>query len=307
MPEAKTAFIPTVESALTKATVINEALIRRSHELQQAGHAVPVSVKEEHTLVMYEGSLGRDRVLLNGHGFNLRRSGETFSADDLLKAANTDHEKFSANVLLRPVTEAAVLPTVAYVAGPTEALYWEQADVVFDAMGIERHPVLTRWSGHIVENRVEKTLEKYGLVLDDLSLPEGQLESRLVRENIPEELERALKVIRHTIDEQAPHVIEAAVAIDPTLRKPTEHAQHNMLSQLEHIERKVVSQLKRRNEVLMRQVAAARAAIYPLQKPQERVINVLHYLIRHGPDYLNGVMRACQHWAAHLESPVSAE
>jgi uncharacterized protein YllA (UPF0747 family) len=69
---------------------------------------------------MLEGRQGRDRLIRDGDAFITRRSGERFTHGELERLAAASPERFSGNVLLRPVVESTLLPTVAYVAGPGE-------------------------------------------------------------------------------------------------------------------------------------------------------------------------------------------
>jgi bacillithiol biosynthesis cysteine-adding enzyme BshC len=303
--EAKRASVAVMRSAIERDAEIRSVLLERNERLQSAGKPVPVPVLEDHTMLMMIGAQGRDRILADGRQLHLRRSGERFERDELLEFIEDEPWQFSPNVLLRPIAEAQLLPTVAYIAGPTEAAYWAQVHPVFELLGTTAPRVLLRWSGRVVEQRVLKVLAKYDLSMDDLALAEGQLESRLVRDQLPDDVNDTLRDLRSAIDKGFRDLVTAATRIEPTLEKPVLGAQNHLYGQLDHIERKIVTQLKGRNEVLMRQVSAARTSLFPLQKPQERVVNVLQYLIRYGPEYLDGVTQACRAWAADLESPAT--
>ena len=82
-----------------------------------------------------------------GDGFRTRRGGETYSTADLAAIAAAEPERLSPNVLLRPVVESAVLPTVAYVAGPGELRYLALTPPVYAALGVDRQLPVPRWSG----------------------------------------------------------------------------------------------------------------------------------------------------------------
>ena len=99
------------------------------------------------TLVFLDGAQGRDRLVRAGDGFRTRRGGETFSTADLAAIAAAEPERLSPNVLLRPVVESAVLPTVAYVAGPGELRYLALTPPVYAALGVDRQLPVARWSG----------------------------------------------------------------------------------------------------------------------------------------------------------------
>lgn len=295
---AKRAMAPHLLAALDRWDALEAGLRSRADALEAAGAPVRVPVRPGETLVMVEGTRGRDRLLADGECFHTRRAGERWSLDALRALAADDPQRLSPNVLLRPVIEAALLPTVAYVAGPGERQYLDQTSPIYDLLGIPAQRVVTRWSGRVVERRIEKILTRYGIEPDDLLGPEGQLEARLVRDAVPDDAAQAIEALRQSLATEYDRLIDAAVALDPTLRKPATAAQQRALRDVAGVEKRLISHLKTRNETLVRQLEAARAAVFPRGQPQERVLNVLQYLVRYGGDYLFGVLAACEEWAS---------
>src|SRR2546425_12900690 len=106
----------------------------------------------------------------------------------------------SPNVLLRPVIEAALLPTLAYAAGPAELKYLPDAAPLYDLLGVARQAPVPRWSGVLVEGRVEKLMQRYGLGLEALDGKPGELEARLVRESPPPEATESFGTLRQEIE-----------------------------------------------------------------------------------------------------------
>jgi bacillithiol biosynthesis cysteine-adding enzyme BshC len=282
-PCMKRAALPHLLRALDLAEELNATLHVRARELEAAGHDPGVEVVDGATLVMIEGALGRDRLIVDDGGFVARRSGERFDAATLRQIALRAPERLSPNVLLRPVVESALLPTVAYVAGPAELRYLELAASIYDRLGVPRQRPVPRWSGLLVERRVDRVLEKFGIALGELLAPAGPLEARLVRAQLPAEATEALAELRAAIDAQYEIVTRAAEAIDPTLARPLERIRAQALAGADAVEQKLVRHLKRRQETELGQLAKARAAVFPNGKPQERVLTVAPFLARYGP------------------------
>ncbi len=299
---AKKAAAPFICRALERAADINAGLATQATRLAASGEAVPVSIDEQATTVMIEATLGRDRLLYRNDSFVARRSGESWSQSELLELLANDPERFSPNVLLRPVVEAALLPTIAYVAGPGEMKYLAQADSIYEVIGVEPQSRIARWSGRIIEPRVARVLKKYDITPDDISGPDGQLEARLVRDDMPVEAESAIAELRQSITEQYDRLVTAAGDLDPTLRKPIESAGRTSLKDLAHAERRIISHLKLRNEIVIKQLAKARHSLYPQGKPQERVLNIVPFLIRYGDSLLDQVLEKCVDWNRALET-----
>lgn len=300
-PAAKRAMAPRLLEALEAAPTIDAALQERADGLRGDNRTVPVTVGDGATLVMLEGPLGRDRLVMDGKKFATRRAGERFDLAALRAIADSEPERLSPNVLLRPAVEAALLPTAAYVAGPGELAYFPQTAPVYDALDIMPQAVTPRWSARVIETKVQKVLEKYGIAPDDLSAPEGQLEQRLVRDELPEAAHEALTALRRAIQEHYGTLLEAATGIDPTLKKPIQSAQNGALAGTRDAEKRIVHHLKQANEVLVQQLAKARNNLFPLGRPQERVLNVVPYLARYGSAYVEQGLAAAEAWLRTLE------
>lgn len=262
-----------------------------------------ITLPDGYTPVFVDARQGRDRLERQGgqgggDAFVTRRSGERFTRAELERIANDAPDRLSPNVLLRPAVEAALLPTVAYAAGPAELEYLPDAAPLYERLGVARQLPIPRWSGVLVEARVDKLMERHGLDLTAFDGKPGELEARLVRTDLPPEAVATLGTLRSSIEEQYGHLLEAAMKVDPTLERTVESARNAALSGAQTIEKKLIASLKRlEGETLVRQIARARAAVYPTGQPQERVLTLASFLIRYGAQLLDGLEREVARWA----------
>jgi bacillithiol biosynthesis cysteine-adding enzyme BshC len=288
--------------ALGLARQLDRDLVQRTIDLRATGVEPGVTVGEDATLVMLEGPLGRDRLLVDNGGFTTRRSHERYSLEELQRIAAVEPERLSPNVLLRPVVESALLPTVAYLAGPGELSYLALTHPVYERMRVPRQVVLPRWSGILVEPRVDRVLQKFGIELEDLLEPGGALESRLVRSQLPEEASRALRSLRESLQSGYEALGRSAADIDPTLTRAVQGTRNQALAGLKETEKKLVHHLKRRQEVELGQITRARTLILPDNQPQERVLTIAPFLARYGPPLVSELTDNMEAWyAAALE------
>jgi bacillithiol biosynthesis cysteine-adding enzyme BshC len=297
-PVVKRAGARHLVRALGLAQDLDRDLGHRAEELRMAGADPGVPVGDGATLVMLEGAQGRDRLVLEDARFLTRRGREQFDLATLQRIAAAEPERLSPNVLLRPVVESALLPTVAYLAGPSELRYLALTTPVYERMRIHRQLALPRWSGILVEPRVDRVLQKFNIELDDLLEPPGALEAKLVRSQLPEEATRTIEELRAAIESGYDVLGARAVEIDPTLVRPVQGAKHQALGGVHDIERKLVQHLKRRQETELGQIAKARALVLPDNKPQERGLTVAPFLARHGPALLVELSDAIETWYA---------
>lgn len=297
-PAVKRAAARHLVRALGLAQDLDRDLGHRAEELRMAGEDPGVAAGDGATLVMLEGAQGRDRLVLEDAGFLTRRGRERFDLAALQRIAAAEPERLSPNVLLRPVVESALLPTVAYLAGPGELRYLPLTTPVYERMRIHRQLALPRWSGILVEPRVDRVLQKFNIELEDLLEPPGALEAKLVRSQLPEDATRAITELRAAIESGYDGLGASAVEIDPTLARPVQGAKHQALGGVNDIERKLIQHLKRRQETELGQIAKARALVLPENKPQERVLTIAPFLARHGPTILVELSEAIETWYA---------
>ena len=252
--------------------------------------------------VLIEGRAGRDRLRADGAAFITRRSGERFTRAAIERIAAESPERLSPNVLLRPVVEAALFPTVAYAAGPGELDYLPEAAPLYTRLGVAPQTPVPRWSGFVVEARVDKVLERHGLTPGDFAGPPprggGALESRLAREALPPDVADTLVRLRAELDLQYGRLATLVARLDPTLERTVQSARNAALGGTHDVEKKLLASLKRANETLAGQLARARAALAPEGKPQERVLTAASFLVRYGPGLLDALEAEVARWAA---------
>ena len=252
------------------------------------------------TPVMVEGQLGRDRLSKDDGIFVTRRGGERFTRAQLESIAAETPERLSPNVLLRPVIEAALFPTLAYVGGPGEMEYLPEAAPLFSSLGVAPQAHVPRWSGVIIEARVDKILNKHGLTPADFAGQPGTLETRIAKAELPPELAESLKALRAEVESRFARVSGEVQQLDPTLERTVQSARNAALAGTNEIEKKLIASLKRTQGTLVSQLARARAALMPDGKPQERVLTSVSFLARYGGTLLDQIDAEVARWAAGL-------
>lgn len=267
-----------------------EAVLRRSAEqLQTRGYALQVPILEGGTNVFLEGPAGRERLYVEDGGFRLRTSGALLSADEIAARQADDPTVLSPNVLLRPVVESAIFPTLAYVGGPGEMAYFAQLGDYFAAHGIRRPVVFPRWSVTAVEGKIRKVLDKFQLEPVALGRPFHEIAQAVAREEMPDTIRAALGRVRGDLGKGMAEVQRAVAALDPTLKGPAQHARGQMFEALDDLERKAVQAVKRESEITLAQLEKAQVHLYPRGKPAERVMNPFYFLARYGTAFLEAL------------------
>ena len=269
----------------------HEALLtERTRALESAGYRGQVTILDGGVNLLVEGEAGRERLYRDGDGYRLPRSGRRMSAAEVEEAVRGGAHLVSPNVLLRPVVEAVVLPTLAYVGGPSEVAYFAQLGPLFQAHGVGMPVAVPRRSVTLVEGKVRKVLDKFGLDTAALEKPFHELVGEITREEIPDGVRDALTTLRRSIAEGTASLLQAAKDVDPTLKGPITHVRTTAFDSLSEAEKKILQAVRRENEIALQQLEKARLHLYPDGRPQERVLNVFYYLARYGRAFLDALL-----------------
>jgi uncharacterized protein YllA (UPF0747 family) len=188
----------------------------------------------------------------------------------------------SANVLLRPIVERRILPTVAYVAGPGEIAYFSQVSAVADALGIAAPLAVPRWSATIVEPSIDRRLGRLGMVLDDIK-PPHEAEKRIGDRAMPASVRDALEGLRKDLGERLGALKRESDALDHLVpERVIEGARHQMLHRVDRLERRLRAASRARSTDAVAELATVRASLMPDNQRQERRLNPVPLLARHG-------------------------
>ena len=274
------AAAPVTLAAVERAGDVSRALAERGAAIRAAGFVPQVSEIDDLALVFE----WRDGVKSRLRADTVHRP---------------DPAVLSPNVLLRPIVERAILPTVAYMAGPGELGYFAQVSAVAATLGLEPPLAVPRWSCTIVEPRIARILERLGFERPDLgdsAAPERRIAERALPAN-------ARAVIAQA-KEQATALGQslASLAADDGLidaRVAEGHARRAAWF-AERIERRILAAVKRRETDAMFALGTARAALYPFGMRQERALHFVPLLARYGPALLDDMHAAAAVHARQL-------
>jgi len=262
-------------------------LLERTEALKAAGFEAQVAVVQGATNIFLEGRMGRERLLWDDTGARLRRSGDRITEEELRLVLEDAPQRVSAGALLRPVTEARAFPVVAYVGGPGEIAYLAQSQVLFELHRIPAPVVVPRAAFQLIEAKISRVLEKYGLELDDLAGDAGQVINRLLNEQTPLELRRSLEALRGSVAATLRQVESAALDFDPGSKSALGSGAKAILESIEALEAKLEARVRDKHGVMRQQLEKAATNLYPSGRLQERVLNLYPYLVRYGESLLD--------------------
>jgi len=262
-----------------------------------AAHEVETALRERSTAIR---AAGFEPQVDDVPGLSL-----VFAREDSLKRrvavgeAIDPNVRLTPNVLLRPVVEHEILPTVAYVAGPGELAYFAQVPPVTKALSLDAPIAVPRWSCTLVEPQVEELMQRLDATEQELQ-PDGALESRLARGALGADATSALSRLRETLAALPEWMRGSAETLD--LERAVQGAAGAMQHRADRLERRLLAAVKRRETSLMSDIATLRAFLRPRGQPQERVLNPVPILARQGLSLLDEMRDAARPHARSLAS-----
>jgi bacillithiol biosynthesis cysteine-adding enzyme BshC len=287
---------PTLTRALERSEAIARALEERSEAIVQGGFTPQVSNVRGLSLVFAwkapEGSASDGAAPAGPTKVRV----PVAQALDL--AATAKPGELTHNVLLRPIIERMLVPSAAYLGGPSEIAYFAQTSAVADVLGVPQPLILPRWSCTLIEPSAAALLARYGTSLDELRDPHGP-ETRLARAALPDAVREALDALANAVETGAKRVAAAdsdGLVPDAVVEGARAHLTHRV----GRLERRFLAAAKRGAQTVLRDLATLRGALYPEGERQERVLNFIPFLARGGTALLDTMQGEARRHASEL-------
>jgi len=201
----------------------------------------------------------------------------------LVQEAAATPTAFSPNVLLRPIVQDTLFPTICYVAGPNELAYLGQLRAVYDRFGVAMPLMYPRASATLLDAAAMRFLAKYALPLEALQAQDELALNQLLESQIPPAVDASFTGASAAIAQSMQSLIEAIPVLDPTLEGAARSTLGRMQHDLQTLHGKMIHAAKKRDETLRRQFIRTRALAFPDGHAQERTIGFVSFLNQYGP------------------------
>ncbi len=290
-PEFHQIAAPVYSAAIERAAELDEALLARGRELEAAGYHQQVKVTPLSTLLfaLRDGARVPVHRRSNGGEADFLIANENVPKAELVRRIASAPDQFSANVLLRPVVQDYLLPTVAYVGGAAEVAYFAQAAVVYQALLGRTTPILPRFSATIVEAKPQALLERYGLSVPDIFQAADGLRETLASHTLPPDLQTAFDRADSSLKQSLASIQQSLERLDKTLVEAAANAGSKMHHQLEQLRSRAARAELRQSEILGRHAELLSNALYANKVLQEREIGGVYFVARHGTELLQNL------------------
>jgi bacillithiol biosynthesis cysteine-adding enzyme BshC len=280
----KTAFASLMMSEL-EHTGNFEQVNKGIESLEKLGYPSQVNPREINLFYMKDELRSRIEFSEDRSIYHILNTEISFTKEQIKKELNDHPERFSPNVVLRPLYQQFIMPNIAYVGGPGEIAYWLEYKSMFQKNNIQFPILVPRNFVMWVDSVSWLRMEKFGLTVETLSRNLSDLEKDYMQ-NVRSDGSR--------LDEEAEHiqsvfasVILKAGAVDSTLKAPAEVELQKVQNGLKNIEAKMLKAEKQKQETALNQLNVLKKKLYPGDILQERVENFMPYYLKQGNHFID--------------------
>ena len=279
---------PIYKKEIESFATSNEIILSDNQELNALGYHQQVN-RVENYLNLFYFTGERARIGFENGQYFIDGVQQRFSKEELMATVDESPNYFSPNVLLRPISQDYIFPTLAYIGGPAEVAYFAQIKDLHNFFGVQCPIVFPRITATIVDQNSLRTAEKYDLKLCDL-IGDKKVQARiktLIETLIPDGLSNKMERDREEIIARILELDSYLEELDQGVRKTVQKSKGKVEYELKSLREKILKAFKKRNDTLVDSVARSAAFLFPEASLQERHLNVLTFINKYGPEFVD--------------------
>jgi bacillithiol biosynthesis cysteine-adding enzyme BshC len=274
---------PFLAGALSDDATLFRTYAEASEMLARDGYHQQVHKTPQQTFLFYQ-QFKRHSLHHDDNGGYVWEGGEPVTAEWLERTIDERPDFFSPNVLLRPVIQNGVFPTLGVVLGPSETAYYAQIGGIHDHFGVPRPLIMPRTGATLIEKSVGKRIRKHDIRIEDLRKDVDHEIARVLHASFPADLEQQFDGAERRIAEAFEQVRPDVVRFEPTLDKPVRAAAARAQREMSQVAQKAYAAHKRKQEETEAQIRRVALQLFPRGGLQERTYSMVYYWARYGPE-----------------------
>jgi len=290
-PRLKELAAPIYSEAVRRSHATVDALVARSSELKADGFDPQVLVTPDYFPLFYHTDDGVRRSVRQKHdgSYKVTDTKIEFSIEELSRIALNEPNRLSPGVMLRPVVQDYLFPTICYFGGGAEISYFAQNSEVYRILERPVTTILHRQSYTVVEAKHARTLEKYELEFTDLFAGFESVLPGIVERFVNPSTSRLFADAEEDINLELNRLDQEISKIDPTLAANLAKRRPKILHHITAVRDKFHRVQIERDEVVNRQLRTLFASLLPGGQLQERTLNVESFAARYGLYFIDWI------------------
>jgi len=261
---------------------------RTTEALEKAGFEVQVHARNINFFYLTDEI--RERIVQNSNGiYEVLHQDITFTEEELLKEIDLHPERFSPNVVMRPLYQEVLLPNLCYIGGGAEIAYWLQLKSNFDHYGVDFPILLPRNSAMISNEHLDYKIFRLNLTFKSIFRPSDELKREYVRIHSKHRLNLNEEWLE--IEHIFTHIKERAAKIDPTLKPSAEAIKVRLERAIRNLEKKFVKADKNNFDEAISQIDKLKEKFFPEGQLQERIENFGLLYAKYGDGLIEDLLK----------------
>ena len=289
--EVKRLLKPIFKKEITDFRLHTEKLVHLSATLEELYHA-QVKVKPVNLFLTYDG--GRHSIEPVDNEFRLRRKRKSFTYDQLVELLENEPEKFSPNVLLRPICQDFLLPTAFYIGGPSEISYFAQIKPLYEFYDIVQPIIYPRSSATILESTIENVLEKHSVQINDIFIDVENIKKKIINSVAESSIDAMFDGLTNQVESAFDQLKEKLIDLDKTIADSSNRYRDKIFSSINELKSKAEKAQQKKYEVTLRQIDRAAINLFPNSNLQERELNFVYYVNKYGDEFIKKIFDELQ-------------
>ena len=264
-----------------------------SEKLNALGYKIQVNPRDVNLFYLLDDY--RERITRTETGFATADGKHEFSKEEILTDLESHPERFSPNVILRPLYQEVILPNLAYIGGGGELAYWLQMKTMFDAFKVPFPMLRLRNSVGVTSRAISRKIEKLAFEPAELFKPFHDLSTALVKRNTS--IDAQFQNIREDWQESLNQWNDFTTGFDPTLQSSVEAERAKIMKGLLRLEKKVIRNKKRHEGDKLRMLQEVKNELFPGNGLQERKDNFSKMYLAFGDEFIEAVLKSTRPFA----------
>ncbi|WP_456439899.1 bacillithiol biosynthesis cysteine-adding enzyme BshC [Psychroserpens sp.] len=279
----KTQFIPYVENELTKQTSfskVSEANLNLN--ALDGNYKIQVNPREINLFYIKENL--RERIIEKDNIYHVNNTDISWSKSEIIKHLNEVPERFSPNVILRPLYQEVVLPNLCYIGGGGELAYWLQLKSNFESQKVVFPMLLLRNSALLIMEKQKQKLNKLNVEVSDLFLNQDALKTKITKQISTIDID--LSSQKQHLKQQFEALYDLAEKTDASFKGAVAAQEKKQINGLEALEKRLLKAQKRKMSDYIGRIVELQNELFPNQSLQERYMNFSEFYLDYGSDFI---------------------
>ena len=289
--DLKRLFIPYMEDELVNQTSF-KLVSKTNDQLENVSSNYTIQVNPREINLFYLKEHLRERIVERDGTYSVYGTTITWNKAGLIKELHDFPERFSPNVILRPLYEEVILPNLCYIGGGGELAYWLQLKSNFEAQGVTFPILLLRNSVVLVNEKQSTKLQKLNLSVKELFLKQNDLITKITKQL--SEVDIDFTPQKNHLRQQFESLYELADQTDKSFKGAVAAQERKQIKGLEHLEKRLLKAQKRQLNTVLERIVLLQNELFPNQSLQERTANFSEFYMEYGHQLITKLIENLQ-------------